>query len=141
MKILSDAWHQRALGKSSESVWKTLLANGSMTAKEVAERTGRHVNTVQRALNKLWTYGLAAPDGGGMWVAEPAGDEYLQKVAEELGTKGMAEKRKTKHSQERSIWATQQLLRQKERWVYRHERRDVTVDGLCAVCRSKRRRY
>ena len=140
MKILSDAWHHRALGKSAESVWIILLANGSMTAKEVAEQTGRHVNTVQRALNKLWMYGLAIPDGGGMWVAEPAGEDYLQDVAEEMGTKGKAEQRKIKHSQERSIWATQQLLRQKEQWVSRHERRDVTIDGLCAVCRSKRRR-
>jgi DNA-binding IclR family transcriptional regulator len=100
-----------------------------MTAKEIAGQTGRHVSTVRRALNKLWMYGLAAPDGGGLWIAEPAGIDYLQDVAEELGTKGAAEKRRAKHNQEREIWASLQMLRQKERWERRHERREVTTNG------------
>lgn len=116
----SDIWHQRALGKSAESVWKCLLANGSMTTKELTEQTGRHISTVRRALNKLWMYGLASPDGGGLWVAEPAGFDYLQGVAEELGTKGAAIKRRAKHDQERAIWASRQMLRQKEQWERMH---------------------
>jgi hypothetical protein len=140
MNVLSDAWHHRALGKSGETVWKCLLANGALKTKEIAEQTGRHVNTVRNALNKLWMYGLAAPDGGGLWVAEPAGIDYLQEVAEELGTKGAAEKRRVKHEQERAIWASQQMLRQKEQWERRHERGELTADGQCALCRSRQSR-
>jgi DeoR/GlpR family transcriptional regulator of sugar metabolism len=133
---VSDAWHHRALGKSAESVWKTLLAGGEMSIKELSDLTGRSNQTVSRVLDKLWMQGLVIPTGRGVWSAEPAGFENLQSIANFYQTIGASERRKAYHSQERALRASRIIREQKLRWEIKRNQemfppKNMIIDSSC----------
>jgi hypothetical protein len=132
----SDIWHRDALGKSTESVWKVLLAGGAMKVNDISKRTGRVPKTVRRALDKLWMYGLATPIGDGYWTAEPADDLSLKNISEELGTLGLADRKKAMHEHERSNWVSTQLMRQKVSWENKHRDFPIDSERICKVCKN-----
>jgi hypothetical protein len=94
------------LGKSTAAVWECLREHGPQTPKEVAERTGRCVATVRRALHRMERLANLATDQpipmvvkvGKKWQAL---DVDLNEVAMVMGTDGTGEQQRKWHEWER----------------------------------------
>ena len=140
MKAASDVWHERALGRSAESIWRTLLAKGELTPGNLADYTGRGVRTVQRALDKLSMYGLVTPVGGGYWSAEPVSTEDLVEIAGLYGTLGKGDQRIMRFKKERASRASELMHKTKINWHQKHQNIRLTRDGFCAVCVNHKER-
>lgn len=88
------------LGKSGAEVLAALLnADSGMTARELADTTGRGVRTVRRKLGRMLPLGLVHPQGDGYWQA--VADPNLDRVAIELGTAGAGSRQRGEHADER----------------------------------------
>jgi hypothetical protein len=112
-----DAFRWRGLGKSAHEVW-TSLREEPATVHDLVEKTGRHANTVERALARM--NGLIDPStgeiiemawfDGELWHAN---DVDLGRIARIVGTAGKGRQQKTKHAEERR--AHRRALRSDER--------------------------
>jgi len=131
MPMPHDAWNRKALGKSGEEVWLTLLIKGETTAVSIAQLTGRNIRTVQRALKRLTANGLAMPAGNGYWQGEPADDDYLDQIAEEYGTLGETDRKRKQHQRERAIRAADLIYRTKRAWGRAHNYRAALISSNC----------
>jgi predicted transcriptional regulator len=109
-----DAWHPHALGKAALACYTALLLQ-PMSAKGIAEATGRTRFTVQRALRALEQHGLIHYKGD-TWEAVETTREALDKIALDYGTLGKACQRVEQHQTERQQHASLRLERQKLRW-------------------------
>ena len=96
------AWH--GLGKGAGLVFVALPG----TLEELAARSGRHLDTVKRALARLAAirnaatgevYALVEEDGAGVWQVVEGAD--VDKAARLLGVDGIGAKRRAKHEAER----------------------------------------
>lgn len=98
--ITHDAWHPKALGKTSYNVYQYLLENNEKNVQEISSAIQKSVDTVERALDKLGKYRLAF-EKEDVWSARPANKRYFDYIAKKLGTLGIAEKRKQQYQAER----------------------------------------
>lgn len=111
--LTHDAFSPQGLGISSLVMYQLLLNNGSLSAKQLAERSGKHMNTVYRALNKLQQAGMAIRTGG-LWNAIQVD---LDEVAKRQGVAGLSERRKHQHYIEREAFRRSRAI-----WKAKDER-------------------
>jgi transposase len=76
------------------------LEFGPLKAKEIAHRTGRHVQTVRRALSRLRRFGYAEKLQG-RWTGKALNEINLEELARIVGTTGARKKQKERHRGER----------------------------------------
>mgnify|MGYP001573380205 CR=1 FL=1 len=102
-----DAFRSRYLGKAAAEIWQLLQAE-ALTAEELAERTGRHLKTVRRKLDRMARIvdpvtgevaEMLACDDGGAWHVCAGVD--LDHVARLLGTSGAAKRQRARHADDR----------------------------------------
>jgi len=96
-----DAFGARALGKTACWLWGLLLS-APRPGLFLAEVTGMERGTVERNLSRLSEHGLALKVGSG-WARL---ERDLDEVARELGTAGMAERRRDQHRSQREGWGS-----------------------------------
>jgi hypothetical protein len=97
--LLPDAFRRGGLGHSAFEVIKA-LESGQLKAKEIAQRTGRHVQTVRKALLRLGRFGCVE-EVGGRWRGRPLSEINLEELARIVGTAGARKKQKERHRGER----------------------------------------
>jgi hypothetical protein len=102
--LWAELWSRDRLGASGRLVYGHLVSDGGgASAGELAEATGKGVDTCRRALKKLSAAGLAESDGG-----HPArwhrGDRDPGDVANELGCAAAGARRRARHRDERERW-------------------------------------
>ena len=102
-----DAFRFMGLGRSAAAVWECLREHGPRSPKELAQRTGRSVETVRRVLKRMARLVNLATNQpipmvmreGKLWRAL---DVDLDEVAMVVGTDGDGEKQRTRHQMERA---------------------------------------
>ena len=105
-----DVFRFGGLGKSAGQIWQALQERPA-SIDELAEITGRHVKTVERAINRMVK--LADPLTGEYlpMVASDDGITYrplpvdLDRIAQVIGTAGAGERQRKKHATERRLQA------------------------------------
>jgi len=98
------------LGKTAGQVWKALQEHPA-SIDELAESTGRHVKTIERAIERMLK--LADPLTGEYlpMVASDDGEIYhplpvdLDRIAHAVGTAGAGERQRKEHAKERRLHA------------------------------------
>jgi hypothetical protein len=102
-----DVFRYKGFGKTALQIWWHLQKSGPLTASELAQRTGRHIRTVRRNLDKMsmvtdslngTVVPLVARDGSRWHVVEGVNLEF---VAQVIGTSGVGERQRRRHQQER----------------------------------------
>jgi len=95
-----DAFRQRGLGKSALEV-RYVLEKEPLSVRAIAERTGRHEQTVRKALTAMRRHELVEKKGR-TWRARSAiKDVDLVALAKDVGTIGAGDRQKEKHLAER----------------------------------------
>ncbi len=97
--LLPDAFRKGGLGRAAFEVLRA-LESGPMKAKEIEQKTGRHVQTVRKALLRLSDFGYAKKSRG-RWSGKPLSEINLDELARIVGTIGARRKQKEKHRGER----------------------------------------
>jgi predicted transcriptional regulator len=97
--LLPDAFRQRGLGRPAYEVLTT-FENGPQTTKEIAQKTGRHVQTVRKALTKMRKFGFVVKEGR-VWHGRAMEDIDLEALAISVGTSGARRRQKEKHRADR----------------------------------------
>lgn len=97
--LLPEAFRQRGLGRSAYEVLNA-LGTGPLTVKEIAKGTGRHVQTIRRALAKLREYGHVVKTGR-TWRGRGLEDIDLDDLARAVGMRGALQHQRAKHSADR----------------------------------------
>jgi predicted transcriptional regulator len=97
--LLPDAFRRSGLGHSAFEVIKA-LESGPLKAKEIVHRTGRHVQTVRKALLRLGRFGFVEKMNG-RWRGKPLSGVDLEELARIVGTAGARKKQKERHRAER----------------------------------------
>jgi DNA-binding transcriptional regulator YhcF (GntR family) len=110
--LLPDAFRWRGLGRAAFEVFETLSDPSS--AKELAQKTGRHVQTIRGALEKLARFDCVEKRGR-LWIRAEKPPDF-KVVAEAVGTHGALNRQRHKHSMER-------LRRQVMGRVYREDKK------------------
>lgn len=107
--LLPDAFRQAGLGRSAYSVLTAFdliknthsgAAASSLRAKDISESTGRHVQTVRKALHRLKNCGLAEKFRG-KWTVVPLDKIDLTELARKVGTEGARREQRDKHRGQR----------------------------------------
>jgi DNA-binding MarR family transcriptional regulator len=97
--LLPHAFRRRGLGHAVFEVMRA-LESGPLKAKEIAQRTGRHVQTVRKALLRMSRFGYAGKFQG-RWTGKPLNEINLEELAKIVGTAGARKKQKERHRGER----------------------------------------
>lgn len=97
--LLPDAFRQRGLGRAAFEALCVLEA-GPLRAKEIADQTGRHVQTVRKALKKLRRFRVANKTRG-RWFGTALSEINLEQLARDVGTYGARKKQNEKHRADR----------------------------------------
>lgn len=105
-----DVFRHRGLGKSAGQVWQALQQSPA-SIDELAERTGRHIKTIERAIDRMSK--LADPLTGEYlpMIASDNGATYhplpvdLDRIAHAVGTAGAGERQRKEHAKERRLHA------------------------------------
>jgi DNA-binding MarR family transcriptional regulator len=104
---LSTSSHEAFWARKSWAEIYTTLQSESLTVKELAERTGRHIKTIARNLYKMSRIvdggtgeiiKMVEQDDADKWRAV---DVDLDRIAKILGTFGKAERQRERHADER----------------------------------------
>lgn len=107
----ADAFRWIGLGKAACEVWASLQQQPSTTA-ELAERTGRHIETIRKALRRMAhladnftgeLFAMVERGEDGQYYALP--DVDLDRVARCLGVSGRGERQRNEHERERRAHA------------------------------------
>ncbi len=96
---LPDAFRQSGLGRAAFEVLNALQGN-PLPAKDVARKTGRHVQTVRRALAQMKNLGLVEKLSR-TWRGAAISEIDLEALATTLGTNGARKCQREKHQAER----------------------------------------
>jgi len=95
-------------GKSGAEVYVVLLERGESHETDLAALTGRHRETVKRALGRMHKLGLAEPTGDRCWrIVDGAS---LDAAAIKLGTAGTASARRKRYARERQRNTTRLVM-------------------------------
>jgi hypothetical protein len=97
--LLPDAFRRGGLGHAAFEVMRA-LESGPLKPKDIAQRTGRHVQTVRKALLRLRRYGCVEKLCG-RWNGKPLSEINLEELARIVGTTGARKKQKERHRGER----------------------------------------
>ncbi len=97
--LLPDAFRRRGLGHAAFEVVQALETE-PLKAKEIAQRTGRHVQTVRKALLRLHRFDCVEKLCG-RWKGNPLTEINLKELARIVGTTGARKKQKERHQGER----------------------------------------
>jgi DNA-binding transcriptional regulator YhcF (GntR family) len=97
--LLPDAFRRGGLGHAAFEVVRALEIE-PLRAKEIAQRTGRHVQTVRKALLRLRRVGCVEKVYG-RWNGKPLSEINLEALARIVGTTGARKKQKERHRGER----------------------------------------
>lgn len=97
--LLPDAFRRGGLGLAAFEVLRG-LESGPLKAREIAQQTGRHVQTVRKALGALNDHGYAQKLCG-RWTGTPFSEINLDDLARRVGTIGARRKQKERHRGER----------------------------------------
>jgi hypothetical protein len=105
-----DVFRHSGLGKSAGQVWQ-VLQHHSASIQELTAITGRHVKTIERALDRMTN--LADPLTGEClpMVASHDGEIYsplpvdLDRIAQAIGTAGAGERQRNEHARDRRLHA------------------------------------
>lgn len=97
--LLPDAFRQGGLGRAAFEVLR-VLEMGPLRAKEIAAQTGRHIQTVRKALKKLRRFNLAEK-ARGRWAGKLLKDVNLDQLARDVGTMGARKRQKERHRADR----------------------------------------
>lgn len=108
--LTPEAFRRRGLGLASFEVLQALSA-GPLTAPQIAEVTGRHVQTVRSALDKLKERGLVAKSRK-LWRGRALEDIDLDDLARAVSIKGAAKAQKERHNADRIRHKLRHRLRQ-----------------------------
>lgn len=111
--LLPEAFRPRGLGRSAYEVLCQLSA-GPLQAKHLAERTGRDVQTVRKALKRLKQHGLTAKSAGKCWIGRAIEDIDLDELARSVCMKGSARGQKERHKADRLRFSIRHRVRQHE---------------------------
>lgn len=104
-----DVFRPRGLGKAAGEVYMVLLSKGPLPIAEIANLTGRHIKTVNRALGRMegiidsvtGEYISMVENQGKTWRAQ---EVDLSQIANIIGTTGEGERQREKHERERRIY-------------------------------------
>lgn len=99
--LLPDAFRRRGLGHAGFEVLRALEVE-ALKAKEIAQRTGRHVHTVRKTLTRLSRFGCAQKVAG-RWSGKPLSEINLEELARIVGTAGVRKEQKERHRGERLL--------------------------------------
>ncbi len=110
LSLSHDVFRHGGLGKSAGQVWQ-ILQERPASIDELAESTGRHVKTIERAIDRMSK--LADPLTGEYlpMVASDDGEIYhslpvdLDRIAHAVGTAGAGERQRKEHAEERRYHA------------------------------------
>jgi predicted transcriptional regulator len=91
----------RSLGQSAFRVWRALDDVDSATIADTQQATGLSRKTVEEALLRLLSAGLALDVEAGCWVRR---DDDLNDLAVSIGADGQAQAQRERHLQERARW-------------------------------------
>jgi DNA-binding MarR family transcriptional regulator len=97
--LLPDAFRRGGLGHSAFEVLKA-LESGLLKAKEIVQRTGRHIQTVRNALLRLSRFSYVERVSG-RWRGKSLSEINLEELARIVGTAGARKKQKERHRGER----------------------------------------
>ncbi|MGI9066897.1 MAG: hypothetical protein ACR2HX_10900 [Pyrinomonadaceae bacterium] len=97
--LLPDAFRQGGLGRSAYEVL-TILEAGPLQTKEIAQKTGRHVQTIRKSLKRLQDFGYAKTSNG-KWYGIPIEKIDLPELARKVGMSGARKKQREQHKAER----------------------------------------
>ena len=95
----AEVWGYGAMGRSAGAVWHHLTEDPH-GARDLAALTGKHRRTVERALSRLASMGMAERTEGG-WVR---GSTTLQEAAETLNAPQRGRRRRAEHERQRRLW-------------------------------------
>jgi len=101
-----EVWAAGRLGGSCELVYSHLPLAATATVAGLAEATGKHRNTVAKALAQLAHYGLAEGRGAGKWRKWGRGAATLAAVARQLEAERGQRSRRRKVEAEREAYQT-----------------------------------
>jgi len=97
---LPDAFRQRGLGRSAHEVL-CALESGPLEVRAIAQKTGRHIQTVRKSLSRMRKLELVEKRGR-IWLARSAiSDIDLEALAKVVGTSGAGNRQREKHIAER----------------------------------------
>jgi len=97
--LLPDAFRQGGLGRSAFEVLRALEAEG-LRAKELAQKTGRHVQTIRKSLKRLHEFGYARKSCG-KWYGIPIEKIDLPELARKVGMSGARKRQREQHKADR----------------------------------------
>lgn len=97
---LPDAFRQRGLGRSAHEVL-SVLESGPLAVKIIAEKTGRHLQTVRISLARMQRHGLVERNGRIWRTFAPISELDLDALAKDVGTQGAGARQREKHLVER----------------------------------------
>lgn len=109
---LPEAFRSRGLGKSAFEVLHALNA-GPLSAPQIAKKSGRNVQTVREALNRLKRHGLVGKTGK-LWCGRALEDIDLDQLSRAVGMKGAAMHQRERHKAVRLRHRLRNKLRQTE---------------------------
>jgi DNA-binding GntR family transcriptional regulator len=125
------------LGVNALRIWLLLDPDDTTEVKALASITRLHRTTVKRALDKLFSAGLALAQEGG-WVAIEATEHDLDEIATIQGVPQRQANRKAAHARERAIWQFGKEHGKRETWsvsdwLAYHKKFDLVGDARNAV--------
>jgi predicted transcriptional regulator len=110
--LIPEAFRARGLGRASYEALQHLGA-GPLSVAELAERSGRHVQTIREALKRLKKHGLVAKQGK-IWRGRALSDIDLDDLARAVSMKGAAAALRERHKADRLRHKLKRRLRQVE---------------------------
>ncbi|MFE0490189.1 winged helix-turn-helix domain-containing protein [Streptomyces griseoaurantiacus] len=116
-----DAFAHRGLGSSSLKIIAALNLEDGQSLVDLADATCMSRATAYRHVRLLEGFGFLQGAGGSWWLTEAARTalqgqvEEFDRVAEQLGTAGTAQRRVDMHKLQRAVWLTETLPRLRER--------------------------
>ena len=97
--FLPDAFRQGGLGRSAFEVLSALQVE-ALRAKELAQKTGRHVQTIRKSLKRLHEFGYTK-NLHGKWYGIPVNRIDLSELAGKVGMSGARRNQREQHKAER----------------------------------------
>jgi DNA-binding transcriptional regulator YhcF (GntR family) len=117
---LPEAFRARGLGRAAYEVLQAFHV-GSLTCAQLAEKTGRHVQTIRKALKVLKRHGLVTKTGR-MWRGRAIEDIDLEQLSRALGMKGAAMHQRERHNADRLRHRLRHKIQQTQETEVTHER-------------------
>jgi Bifunctional DNA primase/polymerase, N-terminal len=97
--LFPDAFRQGGLGRSAFEILRA-LEDGPLRTRELAVRTGRHVQTIRKSLYKIREFGYARKTLG-RWSGTPIEKIDLPELARRAGMSGARKNQREQHKAER----------------------------------------